>query len=1143
MPRYGWGIDVGVASLGFAVIELNHEGIPQAIVDGVSRVWTAPVGASERRAFKSSRIQNSRRRKRKRELREKLSRFLHVPENFHESKRGSSQKPEKTINSKVRLRALGMQKELTSIELAQALYHIAENRGQRLSRGLGEADDKEAQKERQSTAARANQTKQAMDHLGDKLGRSLYPGEFLWEREKEGLPTRLKKSSEDSPVFTRSQVEQECRELLQFQSKFHSGLSEQVKNSIFETVFWEETPKPQKIGRCRYGIKGSDGEPEPRISKGSSLFQTKRIYEEVNHLRLHSPLTGTRTPLTKDQRDIIAGYLLKGDNVTAAKARTLLKLGKGADALKTTLDINLKGGRKSEAVLKGHPVAAAMKKAGLSEKWEAMNDGDRESLSSLMREEDDLEAFIKKAEAFGVKREEALTISEFVLPSGYAAAGETATRYLLSELRSDVISLFEAERRARLSSSRPPVSLERLPYYGEILAGSCIGGTGHPADTSEVKWGRIANPVVHVALNQIRKTANTFLKLYGKPDRICLELSRDMNKSAEEREKLERDAETNRKRNEQAIEKLVGTKKKLSRDDLLKIKLYHMQGEKCLYTGREISKGNLFDGSTEIDHILPREITRDDGIANLALVDTQANRFKDKRSPYEAFSGGYKGRPYKHILDQALQRGKQVYWRFQPDAMDRFKDQNAFQARFLNDTRFVAKATRAYLSAVCNDPNEVICLNGRLTSALRRQWGLSWVMADLMIEDGAMREDEISRPKEESLEEIQERRKHQKKIRWDHRHHLLDAIIAGCTTRSDVYRLQTMTGRGVDVSDAASFLKKLRDADEDTACVGLPWQEDFRGEVMAFLRGSKKRVTDTTGPKCLVTVKPDRNPAGALHAQTNYSAVCINPAKPEQYLVFQRVDLTKLIEKPDLEKALERLDVSSSVLSVAEKAVESGAEIWWGRPDPVTPLKLLIRDLENLKADLKRRYGLAPLDMQTHKARLDWAIKNLSAETGRKAFQIPQVLSVRALKGPLFPGAAPRMVVPTKGNDCLIYWLKKDGDAAWQVVSTLDANSPGFIEDWERENGRKLFTIKKDDVVEMLEDPQSPSSGRRLYRLASLSPGDLEFLPITEARAPKEVPNSVRTRISSLKALAERQPRQVVMDASGREQWRSHSRN
>ena len=47
-----WGIDVGVASLGFSVVELDQNKNPSKLIDGVSIVYHAPTGASERTKFK-----------------------------------------------------------------------------------------------------------------------------------------------------------------------------------------------------------------------------------------------------------------------------------------------------------------------------------------------------------------------------------------------------------------------------------------------------------------------------------------------------------------------------------------------------------------------------------------------------------------------------------------------------------------------------------------------------------------------------------------------------------------------------------------------------------------------------------------------------------------------------------------------------------------------------------------------------------------------------------------------------------------------------------------------------------------------------------------------------------------------------------
>ena len=130
-----------------------------------------------------------------------------------------------------------------------------------------------------------------------------------------------------------------------------------------------------------------------------------------------------------------------------------------------------------------------------------------------------------------------------------------------------------------------------------------------------------------------------------------------MANSAKKREELEKLANTNRQKNEKYIDSVAG-KRRIDRRDMQKLKLHEMQKGECLYTGQPISTGMLFDGSVAVDHILPRAITMDDGINNLALVLNKANDFKAKRTPFDAFSNGYQGQSYANILDRAQKRGK-----------------------------------------------------------------------------------------------------------------------------------------------------------------------------------------------------------------------------------------------------------------------------------------------------------------------------------------------------------------------------------------------------------------------------------------------------------------------------------------------------
>ena len=70
--------------------------------------------------------------------------------------------------------------------------------------------------------------------------------------------------------------------------------------------------------------------------------------------------------------------------------------------------------------------------------------------------------------------------------------------------------------------------LDKLPYYGELLETHVAFGTGKLEDSVEKRCGKISNPTVHIALNQIRRLLNELLLKYGRPTEIAIELSRDL---------------------------------------------------------------------------------------------------------------------------------------------------------------------------------------------------------------------------------------------------------------------------------------------------------------------------------------------------------------------------------------------------------------------------------------------------------------------------------------------------------------------------------------------------------------------------------------------------------------------------------------
>ncbi len=1145
----GFGIDIGVGSIGLTVIERDENDNPIRLIDGATRIFPSSAGSMERRQFRSGRTQNQRRSARLSHLSNTLEALLGVDCGNDEGCADLLHDGLKTTQ-RSHLRALGLSQALTSGDLGRVILSLAKNRGVRLTRGLN-SNDKEEEKDREKVKGGAVNTRITLNELGKSLNlqQPATPGQLLYERMKNGVSTRLKKDVQDSPTFTRLQVIDETERLLVFQAQIHPSLADdQIRRQLIDQIFWEAESPPPVIGQCTYRKTGEDGKIEKRVRKASDLFQTKRIYEEVNNLRLRDRLTAETRVLTLDERNRVTECLLDGADISPAKLRQILGLGKGATAPLTSLE-EQKGskGRKQAGKLLAHPLAKAMKRIKRLDIWTTMSTSDKDELFAKLAEEDDSEELSRwLLDAHGIKPEEAEILSRVSLPSSRAASGPTATRLLLEELQQDVISLYEAEQRAGLTRTdlMPKETLPRLPYYGELFTDSCVGGTGHPADPPEKRYGKIPNPVVHTALNTLRTLVNEFIKRHCRPEWVNLELARDLHKSAEASEEIERQSASKRKKNDSYAVKIRGQGARVGKRNLRKMQLHEWQEQRCLYTGQTIPLSVLFTEAVEIDHILPRKETMDDGAGNLGLVYAQANQFKAKRAPYQAFSQGYAGRSYSEILKDVEANRPGSHWRFEPDALDRFKGRNGMQARFLGDTRYIAKVASAYLAYLLKDKSAITTINGPMTALMRHLWGLDDVITDMMVDDGVLDPSYLAATKLDTDKERQERVEKRRKLRYDHRHHILDALIVGCCTRSDIQRIQTLAARVDGYGDLLDHLKDAKDrGDRIFRETGMPWQEDFRSVVKNFLAVSQN--DPALGKRVRVTHKPDHNPMGELHGGTNYRFICLVPGKTDQYVCASRQQLTALKSA----KAVESIRVGTTISRAIQGATDAKMDFSWGQPDTMRAVEELNHHHNRIADRILELVVEAPdpegttSETKKEEDRVTWAIDKFIKETGQKRYQRFEIKTLRVVKGPVPGGNRPLMLVATKNNDRLIHWLDKDGGTHWDVVTTLDAARTTFLEPWEDAGGRLLFRLRQNDIVEMENHPDDPSGGRDYFRLASISPGDFEFVRLSDARPSKDGRGVFSRRLRSDKALEGARIRHCIFSPGGQLLWQSRSRN
>ena len=303
---------------------------------------------------------------------------------------------------------------------------------------------------------------------------------------------------------------------------------------------------------------------------------------------------------------------------------------------------------------------------------------------------------------------------------------------------------------------------------GNICNGTWVSARATPKTAPEKRFGKIANPTVHIGLNQVRVVVNALIQRYGHPSEVIVEVARDLKQSQEQRkEDSERQAK-NQKRNERLRAAIAATldtaPERVRQADIQKMILWEELSfdpadRRCPYSGVQISAHMLLSDQVEIEHILPFSQTLDDSLNNKTVAMRQANRVKGNRTPWDArHDFAAQGWTHEAMLQRAEQMPKNKRYRFGEDGHQRWlREDKDFLARALNDTRHLSRVAREYLSLICPQATRVI--PGQMTAMLRAKFGLN----DVLSLSG-------------------------EKNRNDHRHHAVDACVIAVTDQGMLQR-------------------------------------------------------------------------------------------------------------------------------------------------------------------------------------------------------------------------------------------------------------------------------------------------------------------------------------------------------------------
>ncbi|HWR35885.1 MAG TPA: type II CRISPR RNA-guided endonuclease Cas9 [Clostridia bacterium] len=866
IPEYTLGLDLGSASIGWALVALDSFHRPNGLLKAGVRIFEPGVEGSTldieqgkdkskavaRREARLHRRQLRRRAARQRDLFLLLQRKGLLPAASDTSVDLSCQRHQvlneldQVLAAALRhgiapqdsaaveqalpyyLRKLALDKKLTEPELGRILYHLIQRRGFKSNRreGKKQKDD-------------IGQVKASISELSARMASSgaRTLGEYF-----AGLNPHERRIR--NRWTARSMYEQEFSLIWQVQqSHWPELLNEEFKAQLCELLFFQRPIAAQAhlIGFCEL-------EPNERRASWASLeAQRFRILQKVNDLAVVAPGSLAETKLSTSERETVYALLDQEGDQTFAALRKKLGINKAHFNLERGGEKKLRGNRTN-----------AMMRTVFRESWQELTSETQAEIVdrwAVTESEDEIVEWLKRE--WALDEVAARNLADNHPEDGYCSLSLKALRKVIPLLEGG--KSYETVRRnlyPDLFKQKTP--LDELPIVRKALP-------------------TLRNPAVERALTELRKVVNAIVGEYGKPYEIRIEMARELRKSRKEREEATRRIRANERQRIEAKKKIFDECRidNPSRADIEKALLFDECGGICPYTGKSIEFSSLFgDSQFDVEHIIPLSRCPDDSFVNKTLCYHEENRSRKRgRTPWEAYSADEEQWDLIVQRVRSWQPGNEAKLRrFQLCSLEKLEE---FTQRQMNDTRYTTRLAVDLLSTLyggrdiqCGDGTSrrvIHATTGMVTATLRKSWGLEAIL------------------REAAPAASSERRG---KPRTDHRHHAIDAITIALTSQAMVQRMSV-------------------------AAAGAPgWQQDRR--VFRGMESPWPNFVDSIRPafeRMTISHRPEHKLSGAFHDETNYGKPRLEGKKSYVHI---RKPITALSEK----------DIANIVDPVVRRAVE-----------------------------------------------------------------------------------------------------------------------------------------------------------------------------------------------------------------------------
>ena len=830
---YRLGLDIGIASVGAAVVQTNSFDKPCHLTEPNVRTFPAAECRENGKYYgKSAAVprrecRSTRRRIRRKQLRMNCIKQALQKADLIDIDEFMKRYSDGTLPNVYQLRYEGLDRLLTDDEFAQILIHIAKHRGFLSTR---RADKKDKESGAILAATSANQ-KLMMEKGYRTVGEMMYLDESFHtpcsSNEQGFIVTPRNKAKDYKHTIYRSMLVDEVHALFDAQRKLgNTKATETLESEYIEIMMRQRSydlgPGLQADGTkspfAMDGYKSNAGEctfykNETRAAKGTYTAELSITLQKINNLKLVDRYGDGRF-LTDEEKQKILEYISKHKTMKYKTVKTLLGIdpmirfnllnyGKKKKTKKESEDKTKDDSTKKKSTKKSKT------KAETSEKTDKDSNKEETELERINRIEDTVFVSMEFTLSYtDCLKTRIKTLSETEKRDLFDEVGELLTSYKTDAARIEKLSnlgltseeidhLLDLNPKGYVRLSHKaikeiePYLVQGLTYDKACTAAGLDFQVTYTGEKMKYLKGpeinniinNIQSPVVRRSVAQTVRVINAIIRKYGSPQAVNVELSREMSKSFLERKKAETAMELRHKENVKFCEEI----KKLginspNGEDITRYRLWKDQNGICLYSGEKIPARAMFSKEYEIDHIIPYSISLDDRYQNKVLVKTGENWEKGNRLPYEYF-GHDKTRwaAYENRVESLIKSdGKKAHLLKKNYTKE---DQREFTERNLNDTRYATTVVyNMILQYLYLEPyncdgktKQVYAVNGAVTAYLRKRWGLN------------------------------------KKDRTNDRHHAMDAVVIACCTDEMIAKVtKYMQDR------ETAYSKNFRIADEET---------------------------------------------------------------------------------------------------------------------------------------------------------------------------------------------------------------------------------------------------------------------------------------------------------------------------------------